>query len=171
MTNMFMEDYGILRQEDGYLSGICDKVGELNENECKDTWERMEEIADKWHIPFIHKKEITTDDVNYRLLHMIETFKKMNDDDIKKVIFAHIREIHIRQGEQQKAWEHEYWFESSQFDHWAQNRADMLKINIQDLMDFDQYEDELIDPKEDSYYDCRGNAICNRLVEYLEKQI
>lgn len=190
MLSMKERDYGLLRQEDGYLSGVHDKVG-LQDKDVENTWEMMMDIAHRWHITFIHKRDPSIDDINSRLVYMIQTFENMSNDYVKKIIMNYIEEIHIRQGEQRKAWELEYNDETKAFDNWAQNKAEQLMFNIDNLMDLNQYlwvlNDDLdkdkqyqsiddLDKDDQEYeycrlYDQRGNEICDKIVEYLQNQL
>lgn len=191
MTNMFMEDYAFIRQEDGYLSGRC----ELSDDELQTFKDVYKGISPKvWkfdiHIPLPDTDDI--DSINTYIKNVIEIIGNMNQDDFKRIIFNALKELHEENGMQQADWANEYRFKSSDYDTIMQNNAKKWEVDIEDLMDLNQYldvvnddldEDEQyasmreideLDDNDEEYnilYDARGNTICERIVEYLEKQI
>lgn len=189
--NMLQKDYAYIRQEDGYLSGRCELSNDNELETFQNVYEGIEERVWRFdiHIPLPNIESI--DSINDYIKEIITIIENMTKNDFNKIIQKHICEMLKEQGRQAQRWENEYNFESENFDELMQKRAKQFGINIEDLMNLDQYlwvindnldEDEQynsteeLDEDDNDYeyyqlYDARGNDICDRIVEYLFAQL
>ena len=156
MANMFMKDYGFIRQESGYLSGRC----ELSDDELKTFQDVYKNIAPKVrkfdiHIPLPKRNEelypahVCIDSINTYIEDVIEIIDNMTKDDFRRIIFNALKELHEEAGMQQADWENEYRFKSSNYDTIMINNAKKWEVDIEDLMDLNLYLDAVNEYQEE----------------------
>lgn len=163
---MLQKDYGIICQDNGYLSGRC----ELSDDELEtfqDVYENIQKKVRKFdiHIPLPDTNNI--DSINNYIQDVIAIIEQMTEKDFKNIILNGIKEIHEEVGMQMADWANGYHYKSSNYDTIMQNYAKKWEIDINDLLTDDIDENE----HKNELYDARGSAIAERIIEHLQKQL